>query len=261
MHITKIPGFGRFGIFIDNIDLDNLSSSEWAEIAMLQSRFLLVILRNVTLSEPDRYSRLLRHVGNQAWQNTQADSYLDEWKPLPNVESSTVHRWVWDRQMWVSSILCQHNTLSSSSFLQTVDWYEAQSYSFKQELNQVVLVHQEDDSLFEKPLVVTTAGGDKGIHYSSGKGLVVKGMSPEESKILFDTIDSTLIDEKNVYRLTHGLGNNLCLVDNLACSHKWQSIDTDSTAHVLYHNFSKIFPEYSPFTTEPYRSKYKNIAT
>ena len=32
MKISKIPGLGRFGIFIDDVDFNHLTDEEWLEI-------------------------------------------------------------------------------------------------------------------------------------------------------------------------------------------------------------------------------------
>jgi hypothetical protein len=45
MKVSKIPGLGRFGIFIDDIDLQKISHEEWMEIARLHSESLVTIIR------------------------------------------------------------------------------------------------------------------------------------------------------------------------------------------------------------------------
>jgi hypothetical protein len=160
--------------------------------------------------------------------------------------------------MCASTILSQGNTVGTSSFLQTVDWYESQSSSFRQELDNMVLIHQEGNGSYEAPLVVRTIGGDKGLHYTSGEGVIVKGMSLAESKNLFDTINSTLIDQKYVYKHNFSQGKDVCLVDNSACLHEWRSTDPNATVRIVYHDFSKVFPNYNPWSFEPYKSDYEN---
>ena len=50
MKITKIPGLGRFGVFIDNLDFENLSDEEWMEIGQLHLQSLVTIIRDVKLT-------------------------------------------------------------------------------------------------------------------------------------------------------------------------------------------------------------------
>jgi hypothetical protein len=87
MNITKIPGFGRFGIFIDDIDLDSISNSQWMEIGILQTRFLLVILRNVKATEYEKFQQLIcRWGGNYSFkQKPLADYYGVDRKNLPSI--------------------------------------------------------------------------------------------------------------------------------------------------------------------------------
>ena len=51
MKISKIPGLGRFGIFIDDLDLDNIEDEQWLEIGKLHLDSLVTILRNVKVKD------------------------------------------------------------------------------------------------------------------------------------------------------------------------------------------------------------------
>jgi len=53
MKISKIPGLGRFGIFIDDVDFEHLADEEWMEIGKLHKQSLVTILRNVNLNAED----------------------------------------------------------------------------------------------------------------------------------------------------------------------------------------------------------------
>ena len=50
MKISKIPGLGRFGIFVDGVDFDHLTDEEWIEIGKLQMQNLVTIIRDCNLS-------------------------------------------------------------------------------------------------------------------------------------------------------------------------------------------------------------------
>lgn len=56
MKITKIPGLGRFGVFIDDVDFDNITDDEWMEIGKIHLQKLVTIIRktNLTLNNFDR---------------------------------------------------------------------------------------------------------------------------------------------------------------------------------------------------------------
>jgi alpha-ketoglutarate-dependent taurine dioxygenase len=49
MKVSKIPGLGRFGIFIDDVDFDLLSDQEWEEIGKLHLENFVTIIRDCNL--------------------------------------------------------------------------------------------------------------------------------------------------------------------------------------------------------------------
>jgi alpha-ketoglutarate-dependent taurine dioxygenase len=56
MKITKVPGLGRFGIFIDDVDFTSMSDEEWLEIGKLQLDNLVTIIRDCNMpweQQPD----------------------------------------------------------------------------------------------------------------------------------------------------------------------------------------------------------------
>ena len=62
MKISKIPGLGRFGVFIDDVDFDHITDEEWMEIGRLHLTSLVTILRNVNLT-PEKYRDYMRKWG------------------------------------------------------------------------------------------------------------------------------------------------------------------------------------------------------
>lgn len=46
MKVTKIPGLGDYGIYIDDVNLHNMSDDEWLEIGHLYLKNLVTIIRN-----------------------------------------------------------------------------------------------------------------------------------------------------------------------------------------------------------------------
>lgn len=49
MKVSKIPGLGRFGIFIDDVDFEHLSDEEWMEIGKLHLQNFVTIIRDCNL--------------------------------------------------------------------------------------------------------------------------------------------------------------------------------------------------------------------
>ena len=61
MKITKIPGLGRFGVFIDDVDLFNITDAEWNEIGQLHMKSLVTIIRNTNL-DVKTYQNLIKKI-------------------------------------------------------------------------------------------------------------------------------------------------------------------------------------------------------
>ena len=62
MKITKIPGLGRFGVFIDDVDLKTISDEEWMEIGRLHMQNFVTIIRNTNCTK-ERYGELINKFG------------------------------------------------------------------------------------------------------------------------------------------------------------------------------------------------------
>jgi len=58
MKITKIPGLGRFGVFVDDLDFNNISNEEWLEIGKLHLEKLVTIIRNTNIKLTDYETRI-----------------------------------------------------------------------------------------------------------------------------------------------------------------------------------------------------------
>jgi alpha-ketoglutarate-dependent taurine dioxygenase len=69
MKITKIPGLGQFGVFIDDLDFDHVTQEEWMEIGQLHLKSLVTIIRNANLT-PDRYQSMMEQWGSYRDINT-----------------------------------------------------------------------------------------------------------------------------------------------------------------------------------------------
>lgn len=63
MKISKIPGLGDYGIFIDNVDLSTITDDQWMEIGQLHLANLVTIIRNSNCT-PDRQADLILKFGD-----------------------------------------------------------------------------------------------------------------------------------------------------------------------------------------------------
>ena len=62
MKISKIPGLGRFGIFIDDVDFATITDDEWTEIGKLHLENFVTIIRDTNLT-PLKYQDLIFKFG------------------------------------------------------------------------------------------------------------------------------------------------------------------------------------------------------
>ena len=63
MKVTKIPGLGSYGIFIDEVDLMTISEEEWMEIGRLHMQNFVTIIRKSNCSK-DRFGELIDMFGS-----------------------------------------------------------------------------------------------------------------------------------------------------------------------------------------------------
>ena len=66
MKISKIPGLGRFGVFIDDIDLNNITEEEWMEIGKIHLDSLVTIIRGSKIDHTIYYNLILKF-GDPRW--------------------------------------------------------------------------------------------------------------------------------------------------------------------------------------------------
>lgn len=298
MKVSKIPGLGRFGTFVDDVDFDNMTLDQWMEIGRINLNSLVTIVRNVNVT-PDDYPAWIKHFGEPRYTVT---SYLQKKynKTVPelitelrngtdNMSSSDrntlkftigTHEvtksgygmsrvqmgfdengyplgWFAAGELnWHSNepgqltftpgvALLGHRCMTGSAtgFMTTVDCYEEFSESFRSELDEMILTYRVDpDVVFpglndpitidalqtvsvgdyggEVPLVITSPGGLKGLHYSPGSSYSVKGMSFEESQKLFKHLDQSLFQDKWCYDHWYQQDNDLLLFDNSITLHR-----------------------------------------
>lgn len=60
MKITKIPGLGQFGIFIDDVDFSSMSDEQWIEIGNLHLKNLVTIIRDCNLQWQNQTEWLMK---------------------------------------------------------------------------------------------------------------------------------------------------------------------------------------------------------
>ena len=172
---------------------------------------------------------------------------------------------------------------STTGFVQTVDYYESLSESFRSELDEMILVHkykpgginekEVQDPEFgtnikmefcyndgaEVPLVLTSPGGHRGLHYTVNTADSIKGMTEEESAKVFDAIDKELFTEKYIYDHKYETDNVLSLFDNSITLHRRKDPGhPDRLAYRIQYDPSNLLESpWYPYHQPEYATKYK----
>lgn len=336
MKISKIPGLGRFGIFIDDLDFSTITDEEWAEVGKLHLQNLVTIIRDVKVGLSE-YERRINQWGVS--RNLHADKLCKKYnivdsdfgllfsndvlngvpvseedrKWLTNVANiiatevgnkTSVLRVSGKRDangnpvgmfqegelLWHSnesgqlaftpgvSLLGNSGVVGSATgFVTTTNWYEAQTESFRSELDEMIIEHEftpgrinpglredQDDLMYrnmcpepaEIPLVIQSPVGIKGLHYSVNTINKIKGMTAEESQRMFDIINKGILTEENIYDHWYKQDNDLCLFDNSITLHRRLGGITDRLCYRIQHDYSKLTPLINPYLSEPFISKY-----
>lgn len=340
MKVSKIPGLGRFGIFIDDVDLFNITDDEWMAIGRMHLDSLVTILRNTKL-DLKRYDQLISRWGRPrllpdyrlvkkysmwfheivslaAAGDPRIDAQdakfaltvanmveLNDGNPSPILRVSgrkddqgrALGMFAEGELLWHSnesgnlcftpavSLLGGENMVGSSTgFATTVDFYESLSESMRSEFNDMIVVHkftpgrinpglrEEQDYVMhnnmcpvdntEIPLVRVSPGGITGLHYSQNTIDHIKGMTHEQSRRIFDMIESAIFSEQNVYDHWYQSDSDLCLFDNSITQHRRLGDIKGRLCYRIQYDFDYLVRSgYQPYRQEPFQSLYaKEIA-
>ena len=337
MKISKIPGLGRFGVFIDDVDFKNLTEEEWLEIGKLHLTSLVTIIRNVDLTPLEYrswitkwgtyrdlsqynlekkykvyYSKLVEMANNndptldpddlmlllasiRMTVRTDSGQITDVLKVTGrrDADGNPLGMFAEGELLWHSnesgnlcftpgvSLLANEGVVGSATgFVTTPDWYERQSAAFRSELDEMVIVHKftpgkinpglrkEQDLVMYKnmcpedgselPLVITSPGGIRGLHYSINTIDYIKGMSKEESQKIFDRINQELFTDEFIYDHWYQNDNDLCLFDNSITLHRRLGGITNRMCYRIQYDFDTILDQpFDPYSLEPYRTMYR----
>lgn len=340
MKVSNIPGLGSFGHYIDDVDFDNLTTEEWAEIGKLHLGSLVTILRNVNISK-DQFNSRIREFGPfKGTRNSRAhfkikygenfdpkdEDAFDQFNVTPQDRSYLSYKKHFVEQTdggnfltritgrkdedgnalgvfssgelhWhsnesseitfspeVALLGGQYMTGSTTGFVQSVDAYNEFSESFRSELDEMVVIHNyipggiNDIELTDKqmgnmlqmefcyhpdaevPLVLTSPGGHKGLHYTTNTATGIKGMSQTESDKIFKIIDKQVFTDKYIYDHKYKTDNELLLFDNSVTLHRRKDPGhPDRLAYRIQYDPSNLLDSpWYPYEHLPeYAEKYK----
>ena len=297
MKITKVPGFGKYGRIIDDLDFSTMTDEEWMEIGRGHLKNLLTIIRNPKGLTGDVYLKRIEQFGPQIYSGlgarlakkyghpvnyydlkSQEDldrddkraieirkymlEKLESGRYLPRVtgakddQGNMLGTFDSGDLGWHSNESSQLNFIpevslwgnykmigSATGFMQTADYYESVSNSFRSELDDMMVVHAyrpgglsaaeiesaDFSSLMqqsfcpvdgaETPLVLTSPGGIKGLHYTINSVASIKGMSQKESNEVFRQLNRGLFTDEYTYYHHYQHDNDLCMFDNSITLH------------------------------------------
>jgi alpha-ketoglutarate-dependent taurine dioxygenase len=154
---------------------------------------------------------------------------------------------------------------SATGFVQTVDFYESLSESFRSELDEMRFVHQwstgaindydtavpeyaeflkgnfvPDDASVPTPVVITTPGGIRGIRYSRCTVVGIEGMSREESQRIIDIIEKGVMESGQIYDHYYQQDNDICLFDQCVTLHRRIAGDPDRVAYRISFDYANV---------------------
>jgi len=180
MNVSKIPGCGSFGVYVDNLDLNKISDEEWYELGQAHLKQLVTIIRDVDISI-NRFEELVKKWGlprsvdgynvNRKKEFTEEDKRHFENCKHVGIDNSLIVKVTGKRNKegkiqgifangelkWHSNesgqlaftsgvtLLCGSNYKETSTgFVTTTDWYEKQTQTFRTELDEMIVEHKFD---------------------------------------------------------------------------------------------------------------------
>ena len=337
MKVTKIPGLGSYGVYIDDVDFAKLTTDEWMEIGSIHMQNLVTIIRNCNLKWADmsawlskfgdkRYAlgyyfrkKYPNHTMQELIQLANTENsllsdddrlkianmmYMQEFDPHTgsNVTKVTGKKDENGNPMgmfangdldWHSNeggsltftpgvaLLASENVVGSSTgFLQTADFYETISDSFRSELDDMVIEHKffpgkttpgldADQEIMmqanqcpvdgiEIPMVIKSPGGITGLHYSVNTASCIKGLTTEQSQRIFDDIEKQLFVDEYIYDHWYQNDGDLCLFDNSITLHRRLGDTSNRLCHRVQHDYSNLQENFwQPYIHPEYAARYE----
>lgn len=317
MKVSKIPGLGRFGIFIDDVDLNNIGNEEWMEIGKLHLQNLVTIIRNTNLTK-ERQLELSALFGERRYgaKNYFLDKYKSSWESIvtatlensdiiTDLDKTTIKTLIAAQEktenglditritggygtdgtpvgffaegelLWHSNesgtltftpgitLLGAHNVVGSATgFITTPDYYESVSESFRSELDSMILIHKftagkinpglnaDQDEIMhinmcptdskEIPMVITSPGGIRGLHYSINTVWGIKGATKKESDAIFKKLNKELFVKKYIYDHWYKTNGDFLLFDNSITMHRRLGNIKDRLCYRVAHDYTNL---------------------
>lgn len=341
MKVSKIPGLGRFGIYIDDVDFNTITNEEWMEIGKLHLQNLVTIIRDTNLTKEkqvdlvslfgerrygaknyflNKYKRSWEFIIAEALNDSDFISKLDiiTIKSLIAAQEKTetgtditrvsggYHEdglpkgfFAEGELLWHSNesgtltfspgvaLFAAQNVIGSATgFVATPDYYESVSNSFRSELDEMIIIHkfspgkinpglnEAHDSIMhinmcpfdgkEIPMVITSPGGIKGLHYSVNTAWAIKGLTKKESDKVFNRINKELFVDDYIYDHWYKNNGDLLLFDNSITLHRRLGNIKDRLCYRIQHDYTNLqdgvwYPYDQPDIAKQYAKEIRNF--
>lgn len=330
MKVSKIPGLGRFGIFIDDVDLNSIEPEQWMEIGKMHLDSLVTIIRGNDLHYSTYYDLMMKW--GKVRYSRPVNFYLKYGLPLKELVASELlddgdrnelrlgRLWQIDKRrpgmirvtgkvnangdplgvfdngelLWhsnecsdpaftpgVSLMGWESMKRSCTGFCTTVDWWESQTESFRNEVRELITVNnyrpaslnpviKEQQEQFYKnnmcpvpngeiPLVIRSPGGIEGLHLPATTFDYFKGMSKEESERLYRYIWDGVTQSQYVYEHWYQNDKDILLFDNSITLHNRKiennGVSPDRVGLRVQFDYNHLVPEYLPFYQDQFNTQ------
>ena len=279
MLVKDVDGFGSYGKIIEGLDLNNISNDEWNEVKHIHADSLLTIIRLDEKIHYEKFYHLVNDIGNgsritesdledynktkpitrQILRNIQVDphrfhmlrkvSSLKDENGIPiGAFGDGELQWHGDDSGKIDFVpgisLMGYESMggTSTGFLQSADYFDSLSESFKSELMDMTVVHNyvnakvyvdvmpEQEELYKLgvcprdnsklPLVIKSPSGIIGLHLGINTFDYIDGMSKDESDKLKERLITESFKEEYIYDYWWENDQNIILFDNSITLHR-----------------------------------------
>lgn len=312
MKIRKINGFGSYGTIVEDIDLNYITEEEWYEIKKTHASSLLTIIKPQYKINYEKYYFLIENIGSTQYSASSFKTLIennpeeDVEKTSKIASNFTVDSRFGSLQRvtalkdnnnmplggfgdgelyWHSNnsgtidftpgvALMGHRDMkgTATGFLQTADYFESLSESFKSELLDMIVVHNYKESSINPtpipeqeliykmafcpkkdtrvPLVIKSPSGIVGLHLGINTFDYIEGISKGDSIKLLEKIKSELFVEKYIYDYWWENDQNILLFDNSITLHR-RLLSTDTCgnriAYRIPFRYESLCGNYQPY--------------
>ena len=179
------------------------------------------------------------------------------------------------------SLLAAENVVGTATgFVNTADYYENVSGSFRSELDDMIVLHKytsakvdppfrpSEEAVLkfkmcpvdytELPMVVQSPGGIKGLHFTPPTFYKIKDTSNAESKRIYDEIYKNVFSEKYIYDHWYTQDGDFMTFDNSITLHRRVGQTESRKIYRIEHTYDNLLDKfYEPFLQDEYAKKHR----